>query len=813
MKLSYMSLRWYISLLFGLLVVAGWLAFTWHSVYSMKEEQRSEIQWRHEAIGNHFNQLLNTQTKKLSDMTVIFPLVPFSHVSIDNKSNLKNYENIMRQVWEDIEIFWGIDKMYLVDERAEIVLNSSPGEPVEFKSWLEFSNLAQPVSRLSCPLNQECLLYYAMPIAGLTGFQGYLIFAESLHEIFQDLSSTQQVQIGLLQVESLKNPKLLHQVGMNEDFIQWVSAKAPLVEALKKGVTVLGKNSEQYELGVITLPFDVSGELRLLWARNRHLDDVVMRDYVIQTIFIGGILLLLTIWFAYLAISPVTNRLTQLSELLPKLAGSTPEKMLAIVDELKARSSRMPKTELDIVAAASRRLMLRLAATAKEVVHRTAELESMAMTDALTGLPNRNMLRYELELSLRELDRQGQYLGICMLDVDDFKLVNDSLGHDEGDVLIQQLGQRLRTNVRDCDSVFRLGGDEFVVLFRHLPDPSDMHESLTRLMSAFQEPLLLSTRPFNVAVSIGVVTVSQFQMQEEILKRADMAMYKAKQTSGCSYEMFDEGLSKEANERLQVISAVPHAIDNDEFCLYLQPQIRFENREVMGFESLIRWQDPNRGLVMPDAFIPHLERSHYMIDLGYWVLKASVNILNQIHEKGFSDISIAVNLSPQQFNDSQLIPFIEDLVCGQKFPPSCLHVEITESSVMRDIESAVDIVSGLRKLGVKVAMDDFGTGHSSLGHLQNLPLDIIKVDRSFVSGMIDNALNRQIVKSTIEIASVMDIEVIAEGVEDGDEESALRDLDCGIGQGYFYARPMSVTDAMSWLGKLRSNEGKPNLAS
>lgn len=805
MKQQYLSLRWYFSLLFGLLILIGGGAFSIHALHSMEQQRIADAEHHHHAVYSHFQQLLGTATKKLSDMTVIFPLVPFSNVGEEEKGSLKAYEKVMRSVWEDIEIFWGIDQMFLVDKQGAIVMGTRKALLPNLRKWLEFSNVAQPQSRLFCLQGQECLLYYAMPIAGMSGLQGYLIFADSLHEVLQDLSRTQEAQVALIAKSPQSgNKTLLHQVGIHPHLMNWLEADNNLKSLSVDRVKRVKIGEHEYELGVKLVDPEKSGDLLLLWTRDVASQAAQVRGYLTQIFFIGGILILVAIWLSYLAISPVTNRLRQLSELLPKLAGASPEKMDSIINEMKVRSGVMPRTELDIVASASRKLMLRLAATAREVVQRTTELESMALTDALTALPNRNMMRHDLEMSLKDLDRTKELLGVCMLDVDDFKLVNDSLGHDEGDVLIQQLGQRLRGAIRECDSVFRLGGDEFVVIYRHLNDVADLYECLGRLLKTFQVPVMLSTRPFNAAVSIGVVVVDRYVMQEEILKQADMAMYKAKGTSGSCYELFDERLADEANQRLQVISAVPRALENNEFCLHLQPQMNLMTGRVVGFESLIRWNDSDKGLVYPDSFIPHLERSHYMIELGYWVLKASVEILSGFHRAGYKQVSIAVNLSPQQFSDSQLIPFIERLMAEQIFPAHCLHIEITESSVMRDIDNAVSIVSALRQIGVRVAMDDFGTGHSSLGHLQSLPLDILKIDRSFVSGILDSPLNRQIVKSVIEIASVLNMEVVAEGVEINDEEKILRELECETGQGYLYARPMSVEDAMEWLQRIET---------
>jgi diguanylate cyclase len=416
-----------------------------------------------------------------------------------------------------------------------------------------------------------------------------------------------------------------------------------------------------------------------------------------------------------------------------------------------------------------------------------ADLRYQTLHDSLTDLPNRLLLRDRLKQALRRARRQRLPFSLLLLDLDRFKDVNDTLGHQAGDALLRLMGARLASGMRDVDTLARLGGDEFGILLPGVDEDGAVAVA-RRLLGMLEEPFELNGSGLDVGGSLGVAVFPQHGEDAEVLlQRADVAMYVAKR-SGRGHAVYEPKQDHHTPERLAFHTELRLGIERGELVLHFQPKFACHDGQLVGVEALVRWAHPRRGLVMPDEFIPLAEQTGLITPLSRWVLEAVVRQARLWQDAGRT-MPIAVNLSMRDLHDVHLPETIEDLLGQWSVPPRLLRVEITESSLMADPERALAIMARLASLGVRIAIDDFGTGYSSLAYLKKLPADELKIDRSFVSGMRGDASNRAIVRSTIDLAHNLGLRVVAEGVEDAATWQLLAQLGCDEAQGYHLGRP------------------------
>jgi diguanylate cyclase (GGDEF)-like protein len=424
-------------------------------------------------------------------------------------------------------------------------------------------------------------------------------------------------------------------------------------------------------------------------------------------------------------------------------------------------------------------------------------LMHQAMHDALTSLPNRNLLQERVNRVVRTRARDQGISALFMMDLDRFKEVNDTLGHDSGDQLLMQVGERVRGVLRDTDTVARLGGDEFAVLL-----PVTSHEQAvqvaTRIQQAMSEPFCICNVLLDINISIGIAL---FPMHgddaETLIKRADIAMYQAKR-EGRGWVVYDTETDPHSLRRLTLTTDLRCAIDDGALSLCYQPKASLTSAAVLGVEALCRWHSERFGQIAPDEFIGLAENSGLIKPLTNWVMRASLAQCALWRKQGI-DLSVAVNLSARNLHDPDLPEQVERLLSEAGVPSSSLELEITESAVMADPAYALRILTRLHNMGVRLAIDDFGTGHSSLAYLKRLPVDEIKIDKSFILELPEDGDNAVIVRAIIELAHNMGREVVAEGIENQSVWQWLELNGCDIAQGYFLGRPMPVRDLEAWL--------------
>lgn len=444
----------------------------------------------------------------------------------------------------------------------------------------------------------------------------------------------------------------------------------------------------------------------------------------------------------------------------------------------------------------------------QELRQQTAVLEHQAMHDAthdsLTDLPNRVLLCDRLEQAISHAQRSQQILAFIILDLDRFKEINDTLGHYNGDLLLKQVAARLQRVVRQSDTLARLGGDEFGILLPAINRREDIYTVIKKIQKAFKSPFRMEGLTLDVQASIGGVLYPEHGKDiDTILQRADVAMYVAKQDNR-GFTIYTTKMDKHSPRRLTLMGELRQAFDRNELELYYQPKISIDNERVGGVEALVRWNHPVHGFMTPDEFIPLAERSGLIKQLSWWVLQNALSQTVLWHEKGI-DIGVAVNISPYILLDPELPEAIIGLLSSHKLPKGTLTLEITETSVLKDPDLALEILLRLADMGIIISIDDFGTGYSSLSYLRKMPASEVKIDKSFVIDMLKNDNDAVIVRATIDLAHNLGMKVVAEGVENKEIAARLKELKCDILQGYYYSRPLAVEDFSKWFASYPFN--------
>jgi len=419
------------------------------------------------------------------------------------------------------------------------------------------------------------------------------------------------------------------------------------------------------------------------------------------------------------------------------------------------------------------------------------EVRQLAYYDTLTGLPNRTLFRDRLSRELMRAHREGSTLNVMFLDLDQFKGINDTLGHAAGDSLLRSVASNLRNCLRDVDTVARFGGDEFVVLLVGLDEEQDPSIFARRILDAVAQPVTIEGKEFFTTASIGIAACPTDGTDvETLLRKADIAMYEAKERGRNTYQFFSAELNQKTLERLQIETALRQALARKELFLSYQPQLDLDNGEIIGIEALLRWQHPAQGLVPPEQFIPVAEKTGMIIPIGEFVLRNACIQAKAWQGLGLPPVRIAVNVSARQFRQHDFVDRVEGILRETGLPPDLLELELTESTVMENVQSTIMTLTDLKIRGIRLAIDDFGTGHSSLVYLKHFPIDRIKIAQEFVRDIPKDPDNEAIIGAIIAMAESLNLKVIAEGVERREQLSFLHDRRCKEMQGFYFAQPM-----------------------
>ncbi len=439
-------------------------------------------------------------------------------------------------------------------------------------------------------------------------------------------------------------------------------------------------------------------------------------------------------------------------------------------------------------------------------------LTQMANYDSLTGLPNRSLFRDRLQAAIARSKSRKQMAALMFLDLDRFKTINDSLGHDFGDKLLQLVSSTLNSCLRQSDfvirysdreddvGVYRLGGDEFTVLVEDLPSLNVAEDIAKRILAALSQPFQVGVHQIFISVSIGITVVPKYSDDLDVLiKQADLAMYRSKSMGRDTYTFFSTDLEEVVSEQHELQTSLRYALEREEFTIVYQPKADLKTGAICGVEALLRWNRPGQQFIGPDKFIPILEETGLIVPVGIWVMREACLQLMRWHAKGFTALTIAVNLSARQFRQHDLLDQIKQIVSQTGVPRGYLEIELTESTLVEDSEAVVDIMKAFGEMGVGVAVDDFGTGHSSLRYLKRFDVSTLKIDRSFVQDIPHDTEDNAIAIAVIALGHGLGLKVVAEGVEDETQRAFLQLHGCDQIQGYLLSKPLSVTDFDRWL--------------
>lgn len=445
--------------------------------------------------------------------------------------------------------------------------------------------------------------------------------------------------------------------------------------------------------------------------------------------------------------------------------------------------------------------------SARQVKVKQQYLEFAAHNDPLTHLPNRLMFEDALKKTVRSAVADDLKFAVFLVDLDNFKFFNDQYGHLVGDKMVAEVGNRLRTMMRDIDLVARLDGDEFVVIQKDVPDTEAAEEVAKRIMNVATAPYEYRGFTLKAAVSVGIssfpddvhLNQDEEMLGEEIVNNAAVALQEAKSNGKNQYQLFNEKMRLRLTARIRLEQDLKMALQDKQFEVYYQPKINIHTRQCTGAEALVRWRHPVNGFVSPEAFVPVAEETGLIIELGEWILRTACQKTRELQELGYSGLNVAVNISAVQFTDGNLLPMVSKALAESKLAPDLLELEITESAVMHDPEEVIHSLHELSKHGMRLAIDDFGTGYSSLAYLKRFPVNTLKIDRAFITDISSDNDDVAIVEAVLGLGKHFNMKVVAEGVEDEEQLNFLKTQGCDIAQGYYISKPLSAEQYTHWL--------------
>jgi diguanylate cyclase (GGDEF)-like protein/PAS domain S-box-containing protein len=430
------------------------------------------------------------------------------------------------------------------------------------------------------------------------------------------------------------------------------------------------------------------------------------------------------------------------------------------------------------------------------------QMENLAFYDPLTGLANRRLFKNRLAKSVKSVQRTNSSIALLFLDLDQFKRINDTLGHDIGDALLKEIARRLNNNVRENDTVCRIGGDEFTILLIDINNTNDVRIVAEKILLSLARPFMLNGQEIISTVSIGITMTPEDSIEPNtLMKNADLAMYRAKELGRNNFQFFSEDMNTTILHNLEIEKELHVAIKRNQFILMYQPKVCIADNTITGVETLVRWRHPEKGLIPPDFFIPIAEETGQIIKIGAWVLEHSCHEMGALIREGLmpKNAKVAVNLSAKQFSDPNLLQTVLDILRQSKIDPLNLELEITESIIMDDVKAAISIMEAIKNKGIHLSIDDFGTGYSSLAYLKRFPIDVLKVDRSFISDIPKDKTDMAITSAVIAMAHKLGMKVVAEGIETQEQLDFLKENNCDDGQGYLLSRPLTLPQLHHFL--------------
>lgn len=765
------------------------------------QQSNNAIETQHQAmqqLNMRRYQLLNT----LLDDRIQLWAETFPRTKGGRPATLTELTSSIEGARASLEVYLQVDNIWLFSAAGMLLHGQESAMPgfVATMRQRAFSEL-RPQMTTSC--EHLCRRYVAIPVMVQDDDPAVLVFSSGTQELVALLSRFADVErIAIVRGEQkAASMEVISRLSAsNKEHVSKILRQLPQNTTIESLIAQGSRIDYDNRLMLVSLLPVLDGRLPdsyILFTRDITQQVMSARNY--QDWVVGSALIILAVFAVlfYLILNRSRKKLIALSWRLPLLAEHRYDEFKrASTQNINFTAKRLPD-ELDVLETAASNLAAELERIDTKMNETTAKLENMAMFDVLTGLPNRNMLMFQMEKEVSYRTRNAKPMAVLFLDMDDFKRINDIHGHDVGDKLIKAAASRLSAPLRDSDLAARFGGDEFVILLSGVENRAQLEVVASKLLRAFDAPIQFDAHQFYISLSIGIAFTDKGDISAvDLLRHADIAMYEAKAQSGSAYCIFDKTMHQKVMRRVELENDARIGLSQGHFSLALQPQVEMPSRRLVGMEALIRWHHPEKGFISPAEFIPLLENTSLMMTIDYWVISQSLSKLAQLHANGFTDVKIAINVSAAQFLDSSLPAYLEQQIAYYNVSAEHIELELTETALVADMNRATATLETIRAMGCLIAIDDFGTGYSSLGYLKALPADYIKVDRSFVSGMVESADDRSIVSSTISMVKGMGLTVIAEGIETEEQFEMLTGFGCHQGQGYLFSPP--IPEASLW---------------
>ncbi|TYK64209.1 putative bifunctional diguanylate cyclase/phosphodiesterase [Colwellia echini] len=761
-----------------------------------QEFQKNNITQGQVQVNLHNNILRNKLTVWLESFTDL--------IQLSQQDDFSSLALQLEKQYDALQLHLNVEDIWLVDSKANILFATNNFPPLVQENIAQVFRLQEPEYRIYCPKNCQILL--SLPLLNKQGDMVVVTMSASLLDMLFALKTTLNRDVAVIRMD-IEDGAVIEgttaeiistsNMELTQSILATGSLYSLLDQIIKEGLK-LDLTKHSYLINLLTLSEQSKQDFFLVLIDDvtayTEKNDAYQRQFILTL----SLIFIMLAAFVYFISSPFTKRLLLLSNALPLLA----KKKFNEFRQVDLKRPRMFADELDILANSTQELSFELEQLNLVVEQKTKELENIAMYDLLTGLPNRNMLNYQLRKSLANIARYESGVAVLFLDLDDFKKVNDSNGHNIGDKLLIQAAERVRVSVGETDLASRFGGDEFVIILSHLKHIDEAIAVADKVLLQFKESIKLGSNMFYVSTSIGIAyTESTIEKAEDLISHADIAMYEAKDNGGGQYHVYHPDMFQRVAHRVMLEGEVRQALAKQQFSLSLQPQICAKTKKIYGFEALLRWQHPERGMISPEDFIPILENSQHMIELGYWIIRRCFELATSLKNYGLAEARIAINLSAGQFMDPNLPHFLNELLVEFSLKARDFELELTEQTLVKDMDHTIAMMESLKLIGFSFAIDDFGTGYSSLAYLKKMPVDVIKIDKSFIFGMLENQSDFQIITSTIAMVKNLGLMVVAEGVETQAQLRSLTENDCDVIQGYYYSKPIPEKDLLEALDK------------
>ena len=796
----YLSLKWKaVSLiLIILLALSGFLIVVNNGHLKKLADQQQQ-----QALQKLQNQLSGSLLQSYRHNLQLIDLLPSMSNGAESTRPATPLAHTLERNWVSLQLNWGTERITLYNPDGDVLWQSEspiPSQPLKLGN--------APKWTINCEIS--CRQIIASPIIDTDGNSYYIQLEVSTADLLLDFNKTSGTEIGMLaplsqsdtiQLYNLstwnRSIKLMTNQEFSLDIISQLETQTDFESSLKNSQRV-HSNAKTYEITVTPAGPDSDIHFIILMDITDGYSIIENAQKALVTTALSGIFIFCTLILVVMW-RPM-SRLKNQSRIMPLMIT---ENFAEALQQLNNnRSNHWLKDEIDVLNDTEEEVCKQLSEMRIDIDKKARKLHNMAMYDSLTKLSNRRAFMQFIQEAFERENLNGDPFSLLFIDLDNFKRINDSLGHNAGDELLTIVAQRLKSCIRSTDVIARLGGDEFCIILEAMAHRDDYSVVAEHILQTLRHPIALHHNEVIVSASIGIVSAPEDgKNSQELLQNADIAMYEAKALGRNKYLHFNKHMTEHVATRFSTESELRNALKRDEFVLYYQPQINLISGNIYGFEALIRWQHPEKGLLFPDKFIDILEETGLIVDVGNWVANESCRQIREWLNKGLPTTRVAINLSPRQLQEEDLAEHLHQSLNRYRLDTSFIELEVTESMIMEDMEFTQKHLSKLRNMGFSIAIDDFGTGHSSLSYLRSLPLDILKIDRSFVQDLNISNDDQEIVSAIIAMAHKLKLKVIAEGVETEQHRDWLLQNHCDYSQGYLYSPPLPAAAVESMIAE------------